>query len=370
MAFRQNVRGVQMSAVKRMALIVEDDVHWAHETFQWALEEEGIQVEIAHNYGEAVEKLETFSFDFDLLVLDISLSDDPENIEGMKVLRKVADSHRGTPVIMVSGRGATGVEIESLRRLGVVRYMEKEAFDLKEFRNVVRHILSISEVLHPPVPAGPPEPQEVVSTPALVRPLPKDGGKQHILVVDDDEYWRNIVLAEFLAEQGYEVRTAANYQEASNLIAQERFDLVTIDLKLAEDEPIGRVGRGWRLLMKISNLTPKPHIIIISGTAKSEEEVIEAYDKFKVDHFFLKNKFDYQKFIETVHTLLSGKEKQDRIVIHAMLEKEMEQHKRNLYELRRQKATYGAGEEPLRILNQIEAEEKEIQRIEQELKAL
>jgi DNA-binding response OmpR family regulator len=347
-------------------LVVEDELDWAHETFQWALEEEGIQVEVAHSYGEAVEKLETSSFDFDLLVLDIALSDDPENIEGMKVLRKVADSHRGTPVIMVSGRGATGVEIESLRRLGVVQYMEKERFDLKEFRNVVRHVLCISEVLYPPVPTAPPEPQEVVSTSAVARPLPEDREKQRILVVDDDEYWRNIVLAEFLAEQGYKVRTAANYQEALNLITQERFDLVTMDLKLAEDEP---VGRGWRLLMRISKLTPKPCIVVISGTAKSIEEVIEAYE-CEVDHFILKSRFDYQKFIQTVQTLLCGKERGNRRAIYAMLEEELKLHKRNLRKLRSQKAIYAAGEAPLHLLNQIETEEKEIQRIEEELKTL
>lgn len=355
-----------MSAMKRMALVVEDDVHWAHETFQWALEEEGIQVVVAHSYGEAVEKLETFSFDFDLLVLDISLSDDPEDRDGMKVLHKVADSRRGTPVIMVSGRGAKGMKTESLGRLGVVRYMKKEEFDLREFRNVVRQQLSISEVLYPPALTEPPEPQEAISPSALVRPLPKDREKQRILVVDDDEHWRNIVLAEVLVEQGYEVRTAANYQEALNLIAQEGFDLMTIDLKLAEDEP---VGRGWRLLMKISKLTPKPRIIVISGTAKSMEEVIEAYE-FEVDHFILKSKFDYQKFIQTVQILLCGKEKQDRMAIHTMLKEEMKQRKHNLYRLRSQKAIYGAGEIPLHILNQIEAEEREIQRIEQELKAL
>lgn len=356
-----------MSAIKRTALVVEDDVQWAHETFQWALEEEGIHVEVAHSYAEVLEKLETLSFVFDLLVLDISLSDDPENEEGMKVLNMVADSRRGTPIIMVSGRGATRVDTESLRTLGVVQYMEKEKFDLKEFRNVVRQELSISEVLHPPVPTEPPEPQqEVVSTSALVRPLPEDREKQRILVVDDDEHWRNIVLAEFLAEQGYEVRTAASYQEALNLIAQERFDLVTIDLKLAEDEP---VGRGWRLLMRISKLTPKPCIIVISGTAKSIEEVIEAYE-CEVDHFVLKSKFDYQKFIQTVQSLLRGKEEEDRRAIHVMLEEELKRHKRNLHKLQSQKAVYAVGEIPLHLLNQTEAEEKEIQRIEEELKAL
>jgi serine/threonine protein kinase len=49
---------------------------------------------------------------------------------------------------------------------------------------------------------------------------------------------------------------------------------------------------------------------------------------------------------------------------------ELTKHKRNLYKLRDQKATFAKGEEPLRLLNQIEAEEDEIRRIEEELKKL
>lgn len=45
----------------------------------------------------------------------------------------------------------------------------------------------------------------------------------------------------------------------------------------------------------------------------------------------------------------------------------LEQHKRNLRRLMQQKAQFGSGEEPLRLLNQIDAEEEEITRIEQQL---
>lgn len=43
------------------------------------------------------------------------------------------------------------------------------------------------------------------------------------------------------------------------------------------------------------------------------------------------------------------------------------QHRRNLQLLRRQKANFDAGEEPLQLINQIAAEEKEIARLEREL---
>jgi hypothetical protein len=54
----------------------------------------------------------------------------------------------------------------------------------------------------------------------------------------------------------------------------------------------------------------------------------------------------------------------------APLEQELAQHQSNLTRLRAKKGVYAAGEEPLSLLNQIEAEEREIQRIQNELSRL
>lgn len=52
------------------------------------------------------------------------------------------------------------------------------------------------------------------------------------------------------------------------------------------------------------------------------------------------------------------------------LEQQLSQHQRNLARLHAQKSVYAAGEEPLSLLNKIEAEEREIQRIQGELERL
>jgi len=54
----------------------------------------------------------------------------------------------------------------------------------------------------------------------------------------------------------------------------------------------------------------------------------------------------------------------------AALKQELAAHKRNLHNLRRQKAIFGVGEVPLHILNKIEEEEREIRSIEAELQQL
>jgi hypothetical protein len=59
--------------------------------------------------------------------------------------------------------------------------------------------------------------------------------------------------------------------------------------------------------------------------------------------------------------------RQERI---ASLQQQLATHIKNLNRLQEQAAIYGAGEVPLRLLNQIEAEEWEIQRIEAELEQL
>jgi hypothetical protein len=54
----------------------------------------------------------------------------------------------------------------------------------------------------------------------------------------------------------------------------------------------------------------------------------------------------------------------------ASLRRQLAQHHSNLNKLREQAALYGAGETPLHLLNKIEAEEIEIQRLEEQLSEL
>jgi hypothetical protein len=68
--------------------------------------------------------------------------------------------------------------------------------------------------------------------------------------------------------------------------------------------------------------------------------------------------------------LASQKPDADLVDGRMALERELAQRKGNLYKLREQAAIYAAGETPLHLLNQIEAKEMEIRRIEEQLRAL
>lgn len=64
-----------------------------------------------------------------------------------------------------------------------------------------------------------------------------------LLVVDDEANIR-ILYSEELADEGYEVVTAANTQEAIEKLQQTAFDLVVLDIKLKNEN-------GIELLQKI-----------------------------------------------------------------------------------------------------------------------
>jgi len=77
---------------------------------------------------------------------------------------------------------------------------------------------------------------------------------------------------------------------------------------------------------------------------------------------------EIQRFDRAI--LASQKPDADLVDERMALERELSQRKGNLYKLREQAAIYAVGETPLHLLNQIEAEEMEIRRIEEQLRAL
>ncbi|HEX4478917.1 MAG TPA: response regulator, partial [Polyangiaceae bacterium] len=78
-----------------------------------------------------------------------------------------------------------------------------------------------------------------------------------ILVVDDEKFIRDII-ADFLAMEGYVVRTAEDGAAAADELRRARFDLVISDLKMP------RMG-GLELLREVSEVHPDTMTIIMTG---------------------------------------------------------------------------------------------------------
>ena len=91
--------------------------------------------------------------------------------------------------------------------------------------------------------------------------------KKEVLVIDDNFDIRNLI-AEILKDKNYNVRSAANYDQAVNEIQKKLPDIAVIDVKLDKGDK-----DGIDLLKKIKKITDLVPVIMISGHANVEMAV-------------------------------------------------------------------------------------------------
>jgi two-component system chemotaxis sensor kinase CheA len=132
-----------------------------------------------------------------------------------------------------------------------------------------------------------PQPERNADTPA---------NAQRILVVDDTEFFRNLV-AKCLRLHGYEVMSARDGAEALELLRREPFDLVVSDLEMP-------VLDGLRLAERIHQIDglrtmPLLALTTLTGDEIQEQAVRHGFDAFEV-------KFDQASFVSAVRRLLQS----------------------------------------------------------------
>ena len=92
--------------------------------------------------------------------------------------------------------------------------------------------------------------------------------KHEVLVIDDNFDIRNLI-SNILKEKNYDVREAANYNQASFEIDKKLPDIAVVDVKLDK----GENEDGIDLLKKIKKLTDLVPVIMISGHANVQMAV-------------------------------------------------------------------------------------------------
>jgi diguanylate cyclase (GGDEF)-like protein len=102
--------------------------------------------------------------------------------------------------------------------------------------------------------------------------------KARVLAVDDQLYFRTF-LEGLLAEEGYEVETAASGDEALHALERDRFDLVITDLVMPEMD-------GGELIQRIKARWPEQDVVIVSGVG-DVQTAVEAM-KFGAAEYLLK----------------------------------------------------------------------------------
>ncbi len=131
-----------------------------------------------------------------------------------------------------------------------------------------------------------------------------------VLVVDDDEEWRNL-LAEILPPDEFQVDAVASAAEAKTELAKSFFHLVTLDIRL-QDADESNV-QGFELLQELaeSGQTEATRIIVLSAFG-TEQQQREAFRDHNVMDFVNKRGpehrgFDNRAFVQGLRSAMAGK---------------------------------------------------------------
>jgi len=115
------------------AVLIVDDERNIRLTLSLALEALNISADTASTGEEALQKLQEKSFK--LMLLDLKLP----GMDGLEVLRRVADKYPDLLVIMITAYGSIEVAVEAMR-IGAVDFLQKP-FDPTAVRDMVSRVL-------------------------------------------------------------------------------------------------------------------------------------------------------------------------------------------------------------------------------------
>lgn len=274
------------------ALVVEDDSSW-QQLLSEILTDSGLEVDIAENYEDAVERLRAAPHR--LAVLDLSLAGtDHNNQDGLQVAEAVRRHDPGCVTIFLTGFATVELAVHVMQEKGAFTCLRKEAFRRSEFRKVVSQALA--HIPAAPVAAAPP----VNEAPGrAASPVEEDDPQERrALIVEDDPGWKGL-LTELLQDAGYEVLPSSSYVEAIGLLKREPFTLAVLDLSLASSITENNLD-GFRLLAS----TQKAGVpaVVVSGYA-DPARIEQAYAENLIVACLEKQAFDRKAFLRTVKNI-------------------------------------------------------------------
>lgn len=118
--------------------------------------------------------------------------------------------------------------------------------------------------------------------------------KNRILVVDDEDALRTVLSSE-LEGEGYHVRTAADGQEAINILGGHEFDLILLDIKMPNVD-------GFEVLKFVKERHPKTKVVMLTGFADLKN-AIESKKLGAED--FVSKPYDLVDLLTTVERVLT-----------------------------------------------------------------
>ena len=118
--------------------------------------------------------------------------------------------------------------------------------------------------------------------------------KNRILVVDDEDALRTVLSSE-LEGEGYHVRSAADGQEAINILGGQEFDLILLDIKMPNVD-------GFEVLKFVKDRQPKTKVVMLTGFADLKN-AIESKKLGAED--FVSKPYDLVDLLTTVERVLT-----------------------------------------------------------------
>jgi DNA-binding NtrC family response regulator len=122
-----------------------------------------------------------------------------------------------------------------------------------------------------------------------------------ILIVDDDENIRKVVLA-ILEDKGYTVESVGTAREAIEKSKRKFYNLALIDIRLPDME-------GIELLTKMRDTTPRMRKVIITGYP-TLQNAVDAVNK-GADAYIVKP-FDVEKVLNTIDQQLRKQQEEKK----------------------------------------------------------
>lgn len=120
-------------------------------------------------------------------------------------------------------------------------------------------------------------------------------GKRKKILIIDDEKDIGVPLKEFLEGEGYAVMLAGTGKKAEELLEEEKFDLMIIDMLLPGEH-------GIDVIKNLKNKFLNP-VIVMSGIY-NRKEILSSLEDYNIKQF-LKKPFGLGEILESVRSALN-----------------------------------------------------------------
>lgn len=276
-------------AKKPLEILIIEDEEVILDVLSKKLEKAGYRVHKAKNGTEGIKALKELKPDVALLDIIMPKQD------GYDVLRAAQEdtSINHIPIIIISNSGQP-VEIDKALQLGAIDYLIKAQFEPEEVIEKLEQALQNMRL------TGKPKVKINTDTTATKQapPVKKSHGPLSILIVEDDQFLRELVTRK-LDIEGYIVSTATNGSEGYKKILQEKPGLVLLDIILPE-------MNGFEVLEKVRDDKDKSinSIPIVMLSNLGQESDIKRGQELGANDYLVKASLTTDEIVKKIESFL------------------------------------------------------------------